>query len=337
MAIWTDVIEPETLTEYARNLTELEEGRGDSLAQFMPNNQVDDIRVTVAMNQKQQVTAAKFRAFDAETSMAQMSGGKEATFRLAPVGQQMQISESDQTRFINKSNDEVKSKIYDVTDVLVRNTVAAVELLRAQVLVSGRLTIPEVGVDDDFGRNPLHDVTAAHSWADPSVSRLNDFYTWTDVYSNTNGEAPGCIYMTKRVFRAMVSGDEFKTVLIGGANRPATVAEALALLESHGLPPIILCERKVDSKLIIPTDRLLLLPSPVGTSDHTGTQLGATFWGQTLSSTQGGFSLGNQDLPGLVAYAATLDDNSFRKNVQVDAIASPVMVNPDLSFVATVL
>jgi len=341
MAIWTDIIEPETLTEYARDHAFEVEGRGDSLGQFLPNRQVSDVRVNFKRNVRKFVDAADFRAWDAAPTQGRTQGGKEQSLRLAATAKTQPLSEYDQLRVRNSGNTEVRDNLLEVTEMLVESVVAAVELKRAEALVHGTVTL-HVGEDaapqvDDFGRNPNHNAVAPVPWTDPTASRLDYLLMLQDVYADANGEAPGCLYMSNKVFRALVRGTEFATVLMGGANRTATKEQAIDLLASYGLPSIVVCERKINGSLIIPEDRLLMLPAPVGINEPNGTQLGATFWGQTLAATEGGFSLGNLELPGLVAVANKTTDIPIRKSVTVDAIALPVLTNPDLSLVAKVL
>jgi hypothetical protein len=81
----------------------------------------------------------------------------------------------------------------------------------------------------------------------------------------------------------------------------------------------------------------MLLPAPVDTNDWQGTELGATFWGQTLTSTDPDFGLEDADQPGLVAGVYRGEKPPMIAEVISDAIAMPVLANADLSFVATVL
>ena len=66
MALWTDVIDPATLTGYARASLEEYEQRKGSLASFLPNEQVEDINVRLNVGNGGLVESAHFRAFDAE-------------------------------------------------------------------------------------------------------------------------------------------------------------------------------------------------------------------------------------------------------------------------------
>lgn len=341
MALWTDTIDPVTLTKYARKVAEFEDSADDSLAQFLPNEKIEGLWAEVPVTEEAtEVDVANYRAFDTDVNYAQTGGESMRAFRLAPLGQQLKISEQDQVTYLNANKgDKLKKAMARITDTIVRNTVARVELARAQALVEGRVTIPEVGINDDFGRKPEHNTVAAQLWDDPEAPRIEYLKNLRRIYQDTNGEDPGCIYMSELAFDQMLRGKEFVTVLNGGHERAAREDEALALLASYRLPKIVIAKRTVRlggvKRRVMPVDKLLLLPEPVDINDAEGTQLGATFWGQPLTATEGGFSLGNMELPGLVAYGRTLED--FQKNVRVDAIATPVLQNPNLSLVAKVL
>lgn len=65
MALWTDVIDPATLTGYARrSLEEIEQARG-TLARWLPNRLVADIVVRFMAGQTGLVDEASYRAYDA--------------------------------------------------------------------------------------------------------------------------------------------------------------------------------------------------------------------------------------------------------------------------------
>ena len=99
----------------------------------------------------------------------------------------------------------------------------------------------------------------------------------------------------------MAAGDEFKTSLVGGGSRPATVADVNAIVEGAGLPPIEVYTRRTASGLVLPDNELLLLPAPVDPDAWEQSQLGATFWGQTLSSQEADWDIEDSEQPGIVA------------------------------------
>ena len=64
MALWTDVIDPATLTGYARaSLADYEASRG-TLARWLPNRGVADISVRFVQGASGLIDVANFRAFD---------------------------------------------------------------------------------------------------------------------------------------------------------------------------------------------------------------------------------------------------------------------------------
>src|SRR5690625_4286052 len=175
------------------------------------------------------------------------------------------------------------------------------ERLRGTVLSTGVATIPELGSADSFGRRPEHTVTAASLWdSSTTVSRLADLQAWADRYEETNGEPPGAIVTSRRVMRVLAAGDEFKVNLIGGGSRQASQDEVNSILEGQGLPPIEVDSRRTAGGRVIPETELLMLPAPVAPDAWEETQLGASFWGQTLSAQEAGWGIEEEDQPGIV-------------------------------------
>lgn len=338
MALWTDIIDPATLTGYVRaSLADIEKRKGN-LARFLPNRTVPNIFVRFTAGSAGLVAEAKFRAFDAPPTIGSKPGGKRVALELPAIGTELIVTEYDQLRTRGASDDSILSEILNTSRAVTLAVADRIERLRGIVLRTGKATIPELATDDDFGRSGTHTVTAGALWTSAtSVSRLADLQAWSDVYEATNGEAPGTILMSRRVLRVMAAGDEFKTSLVGGGSRPATVADVNAIVEGAGLPPIEVYNRRTSAGLVLPDNELLMLPAPVDPSDWQDTQLGATFWGETLTSQEVSYQMEDDEQPGIVAGVYRGEKPPIQVEVISDAIAMPVLANANLSLKATVL
>lgn len=338
MALWTDIIDPATLTGYVReSLTDIERRRGN-LARFLPNRTVPNIVVRFVAGQAGLVEEAKFRAFDAEPAIGAKPGGKRTTLELPAIGQNIPVSEYDQLRTRNASDDAILAEILNTARQVTQAVADRMERLRGVVLRTGKATIAEIGADDDFVRANGHTVTADALWTSATtVSRLTDLQTWSDVYEATNGVPPGVILMSRRVLRVLAQGDEFQTSLVGGGSRPATAGDVNAIVAGAGLPPIEVYTRRTSAGLVLPDTELLLLPEPVDPDDWESAQLGASFWGQTLSSQEPGWGIEDTDQPGIVAGVYRNEKPPMIAEVVSDAIGMPVLANANLSLKATVL
>lgn len=337
MALWTDVIDPETLSGFARrSLSEYEAQKG-TLARWLPNHEVADAVVRFIAGGSGLVEEARYRAFDAEPEFGKQPKYKRVTVDLPPLSQQGAISERDQVRLRN-ADDEVRTRI--LTDA-TRNAVRAVadrsERQRGAVLVSGAADISQDNYSDsyDYGRDASMSVTASTLW-NASADILDDLQTWVDHYSDVNGEAPGALVTSSRVARILSQDKAFAVSLAGGGSRPGSRDDVNGILAGVGLPEITVYDRRTSSGRVIPDDRLLFLPAPV---DPTAgeSELGATFWGQTLASQEPTFEIAESEQPGIVAAAFTNDGIPPIKHTFVDSLTLPVGANMDLSFVAKVL
>ena len=338
MALWTDLIDPATLTGYVReSLSDIEQRKG-SLARYLPNRTVPNIVARFVAGQFGLVPEAKFRAYDAPPEVGGKPSGKRIVLELPAIGQELIVSEYDQLRTRNAPDDAILTEILNTARRVTQAVSDRMERLRGIVLRTGKATIPELAGDDDFGRAGGHTVTAGVLWTSATtVSRLADLQTWCDLYETTNGEAAGSIVMSRRVLRVMAAGDEFKTSLVGGGSRPATVADVNAIVEGAGLPPIEVYTRRTATGLVLPDNELLLLPAPVDADAWEESQLGATFWGQTLSSQEGDWNIEDSERPGIVAGVFRAEKPPMIAEVVSDAIGMPVLANANLSLKATVL
>lgn len=342
MALWTDIITPAELTGYARAALEDYEQNKGTLARWLPNRTVADIAVRFLKGDTGLVDVATFRAYDAEPTIGKAPSGKRMTIELPAIGQNIPVTEYNQIRLRtgNASDQQVLAGIQATTKRVAIAVSDAIEALRGVALQTGKSTVSGF-MDDDWSRTGGHTVTAGTTWATATTDALGDLTTWSDTYTNANGEAPGALLMSTRVLRLLSALNQFKTQLLNSASRPATIQDVQNTVQAAGLPPIYVYDRRVSvagsATKVLSDDRVFLLPAPVDPNDSEGTQLGATFWGQTLTSTDPDWSIQDGDQPGLVAGVYRNPKPPMIAEVISDAIAEPVLTNPDLSFVADVI
>lgn len=337
--LWTDIIDPATLTGYARESLSAYEARKGTLAQFLPNREVFDVVARFVAGQAGLVEEAKYRAYDAEPEVGKAPGGKRVTLELPALGQDIPVSEYAQLRARGSSDEAVRNAILRTTNQVVQAVSDRTERMRGTVLVTGKATIAQdnFATDDDFGRDAALTATAGTLWNAGGSDPQADVDAYLDLYSTKNGDSAGALVMSRRVMRAMGAHASFRTVIAGGGSRPATEDEVRAILSGMGAPELIIYERRTSGGRVIPDDRLLLLPAPVETDAWEDTELGATFWGQTLTSTDGDWDIEDAEQPGIVAGVYRNAKPPMIAEVISDAIALPVLGNANLSAAFKVL
>lgn len=336
--LWTDVITPAELTGYARESLSAYEVAKGTLARWLPNREVADIVARFVAGQYGLVEEAKYRAYDAEPEFGKRQPGKRLTIELPAVGQKLPVSEYFQLRTRNASDEQLRNAILKDTDTVVQAVADRTERMRGTVLVTGKATIAQdnYATVDDFGRLASHTVTAGTLWTTAAVDRLAYLQTLQDLWAADNGDQPGALLMSTRVFRALQSGSQFATQLGNGASRPASMQDIQATISGAGLPEIFIYDRRTSAGRVIPDDTLLMLPSPVDPVSGES-ELGATFWGQTLTSTDPEFGIEPSEQPGIVAGVYRNTQPPMIAEVISDAIALPVLANANLSIAAKVL
>jgi hypothetical protein len=343
--LWTDIIDPATLTGYARAALADYEARKGTLARWLPNREVADVVVRFVKGSTGLVDVAMFRAYDAEPEIGKRVGGQRLTIELPALGQVLPVSEYEQLRLRggNVSDEAALGTVQNATMIAVRAVADAIERMRGVVLSTGKATIDQTNFqsDDNFGRPAAHQLIADAPWTSDGVSRLEYLQELADVYRDTTGEDPGAILVSQRVLRALASGNEFQTQLVNGASRPATEQQVQDTVQGAGLPPIFRYDRRVSingvSTRVLPDDGLLLLPAPVDPDDWQGTDLGATFWGRTLTSTDADWAIEDSEQPGIVAGVYRNPRPPMGIELISDAIGLPVLANADRSLYAEVL
>jgi len=337
--LWTDILTPAELTGYTRAAQEDWEVNNTTLAQFLPNRFVRDVIVRFTAGQTGFVEEADFRAYDAEPTVGRTRPGKRVTIELPAIGRTIPVSEYNQIRGRDASEPVVREMMFNTAREVARAVSDRMERLRGTVLVTGKATIDTEGFksEDDFGRDAALAPTAGTLWNAGGADPIADLKTWRDLYVDKNGVEPGAIVLSRQIMSGLANHDAFKTVLVGGGSRPATEDDVRNVLAAHGLPPVYVYARRTASGLVLPNDRLLMLPAPVAPGDALGTELGGTFWGQTLTSEDPGWDIAEFDRPGIVVGAYRNPKPPMIAELVSDAIGMPVLANATLSLAAKVL
>ena len=346
MALWTDIIDPATLTGYTRAALADYETRKGSLNRWLPNRYVADTVARFVTGQSGLVDIAKWRAYDAAPEIGKSPAGKRVTLELPAIGQNIPVTEYNQLRARNSnvSDEMALGTVQKAARQVARAVSDAMELQRGVALVTGKNTIAQANfnVEDDFGRAAGNTVALAGNfrWDQSTPARVANLTTWTDAYVSATGEQPGALVMSTKAYRSLAADASLATTLVGGATRVATRQQIDDFLADAGLPPIYIYDRRVQidgtATRVVADDKVLLLPAPVDPEDEEGTDLGATFWGQTLTATSTDWGIAQEEQPGIVVGAFRGTKPPMIAEVISDAIGEPVLANADLSFAATV-
>ena len=338
MPLMTDIITPQELTGYARASLSAYEAAKGTLARWLPNREVADIAVRFVAGQYGLVDEARYRAYDAEPEFGKSPTGKRVTIELPAVSQKLPVSEYFQLRTRNASDQQLRDAILKDTENVVQAIADRTERMRGVVLSTGKATIAQdnFATVDDFGRSASHTITAGTLWNTAGADRMGMLSTWTDLFVADTGVQPGALVMSTRVFRALASGSQFATQFSNGGTRPAMASELTGVLSAAGFPDVVLYDRRTSAGKIVPDDTILILPAPVDPVMGES-ELGATFWGQTLTSVDPTYELQPSEQPGIVAGLYRNDKPPMIAEVIGDAIALPVLANANLSMAVKVL
>lgn len=328
MQLWTDLINPAELTEFAREIQE--NLPPDPLASVFPSAYVDDVVFGWNVNESLD-DVAEFRAFNAETPIGSGKPAQRKTAELAPLGKKYIFTEYEQLRRRGSASPET------VQAAAERRAVAAVQAiekritqLRGSALVTGALTINENRFVQSvpFGRKSAHTNAApAALWSATSgVDAVADLVKWAGMIDTETGGAPDFLAMTTVGFTALAKdiGDKYVTTASGIVSRDA-VNEVLA---GYGLPPVTIDNRQIAGTKVIPDTHVVLARS--------GGAAGGTVWGISADADEPNYAAGGTTAgPGIVVGAYKTEDPNT-KWIRSDAVALPILSVPDATLSAKV-
>lgn len=342
MLLTTDYVLPEELTGYVRTaLADLAVNKFQ-LAQWLPNDNVDDIVYRMLAGGTGLTEAASFRTWDAESKIGRTQPINRLIGELPPISQKIRLSEYDRIRSRKLTDEKVRDQIFNDADIVADQISARIELARADALMNGSVTLSEAGnAVVDYGRSSSCNITVGTLWSNTSSDPLSDLMSARDVYLGLNGVDPGAMLISRRVWNTLLRNQAVRNQIFPGVQQPTVVQQDMlnAMLEANGLPPVTQYQAQVlnngSAQKILADNIVLFLPPAGDPNDAQSTQLGATLWGPTSESFEPEYNL-TDDESGIVAGVYKSED-PVSLWTKAAAVSLPVLANPNLSMKITVL
>lgn len=328
MALWTEIINPAELTGFAREKAAQFDATGETLSDVFPSIQTSGLSFGWTINEKVQDVAA-FRSFDAESKIGNAAGLERKIAELTPISLKKRFGEYDQlVRSGQNSPESVQAAADRLAQEVAQGVVRRLVQARGEALVTGKIAINDDGVvaNVDFGRRTDHTVTAAAAWDGATADPIADLEAWRQAYVDHTGQEPTGLKVSPKVMAALQRNDKVRSYL--GANVPTLVGRETvnSILASYGLPAVEVVNTRVAGQPVL-NDEFAIL---------TAEGAGATVYGATVEATDPRYGLSASAIPGLVVGAYAEDDPNI-KWIRANAVALPVLGNPDLTLAARVL
>ncbi|PBC72253.1 MULTISPECIES: major capsid protein [unclassified Streptomyces] len=315
--------------------------------EVLPPRTIQGIRFK-AESMKRRVNAAKFRAYDAPTAMAQRQAERVVNEGMLPaLGQTLAVSEMDQILLdVGSGQDTARyiDLLYSDVERHVESIQTAQELAAGQLLANGTVNLPGIGLDINWNVPSANMPTAAVKWDQPSATPLADERAWIDYLVNSGAPTPKMVLTSRRARSILASNAEYRAAFYGSYSTETTPTATLApndvdtVRARYGLPPIVEYDVQVWDddvyKRVIPDTKWILVP------DVSPAEWAETQWGRTREAAQ--FTSGTnpaltrEEAPGIVV-VTHVDDNPVQIYTRGAAVGMPVLYVPDIHISATVL
>jgi hypothetical protein len=348
MAIY-DKVNPAALTAFGLTVAETKAHLNEeSLARFMPNENVEAPFVT-GLGQKDNGTGiANFRGWDVEPSIGTDSQkAKSFSLDLAPVTQKGLVSERDRMTTATGSLEErTRTLVEDSAANRVISVGNAVELRRAQAIFNGQIVFEADGFIDvvDFHRPAEASVTVDTLWSDNAADPLDDLEELVALRETLIGEKGGPVaaLMSSKIYRRIKNSKSLRASLGLPATSRVRVSELElnGLLADMGISEVVIYDHTYGAagakQRFTPEDKLVLLPATVGINDAQGSSVARTFWTRSSESMKPSYGLAPEAQFGIVVGAFENEDDA-KIWTKADAVVAPAIIHPEYFFVAKVL
>lgn len=346
MLLNADYHTPQILTGYARAAAKDLPVNQFRLRQWLPDRDIDDLTFRFNRGGDSLISAATYRAFDAESPISARAGVTRVSGELPPISRKILLTEYDRLRTRANPDAGISAAILGDTERLVKQISARLELARADAIFNGSVTIAENGVKASvtFGRSSSMSVATLTSWVNTgSADPLTDLLTWRQAYVDLNGQEPGVFLTSTRVRGLLLQNQAIRALLSNGSVTPTivTLADLTNILQAFGLPPIEVYDARYANASgtptrVTPETAGVFLPPAVNETSPDGTDLGATFFGTTAESLDSTYGLAAGSEAGIVAGSYRSED-PISLWTKAAAIALPVAATPNLAMRCTVI
>ena len=342
MTLILDLVDPQELIGYVRGFQMEQENNTFRLSAYLPNDPIDDIEYRITQGALRMPDAAKVRAWDTESPIGSRQGLTRLFGELPPMSKKIRLGEEERLRkrkLETGDGSAIVNAIYDDAAAMTLAVLSRIEMMRGEVLETGKIAINENGVvmTVDFGRKSAFTAQAATKWDQANSDPIADYQTWVQAYLDENGEMPAQGLTSQKVLNSLITNDAMRGYVGRGSYVPGriTAAEARQVFADFDLPPLVAYDSKVRvdgvQTRILSDKKITFVPQP--NSGLGGTLFGTTAEAITLQEAR---AIGGGDAPGLIATVHALDD-PVATWTKVAGIALPTFINPNLTFTAQVL
>jgi hypothetical protein len=295
---------------------------------------------------KRRVNAAKFRAYGTPTVLAKRQAERVINEgMLPPVGQTLEMDELAiilQNAARGQDEQDFVDKLYDDLDRHFESVKTAMEIANGQMLATGVVDLPGVGLDVNWQVPSANRPTAAVMWDQPTATPLSDEMAWLRYLKSIGAPRPEMVVTSERAIAVLASNLEYRAAFYNtpSGSTPSTTlspADVNAVRARWSLPPVFAYDAQVwnDDKYMRTTPEGLWAMIPPNRSEWAETQYGVT-------AEQ--YELAGEENPGIVAQQepgifVTMEkkSNPVSFSTTANAVAMPVMYTPDIHIAATVL
>lgn len=355
-----DLLEPKQAVQIARRaLADFELNSDQSLAAYLPSQEVDDVEYEIGvLEQDDAIVAADWRTYGGSTTSETWGGGKAGRGELIGVARNYVVDEKQQLAQRKDSKNQIKRQSAELITRGAKAIAKQINFQRANAIANARVDIQGPGGMREtvtFGRRAEFDTTAPKLFTDQSTGTDPIAYLGVlcDMYEDENEFRPAEILISREAKLALLNHPNVAKLLgtLGERSR-LTPGELDNVLSLYELPPLRTMSKaktrlndysnpdnpQYVDKYNLPQDSVILTAGQGDPTDPLSSLFGRTFWGRTVSADLPEFGLtgGGTGAPGIVA-AVYEEGWPYKREVIVDALTLPVVFNPNYTLKAKVI
>lgn len=129
----------------------------------------------------------------------------------------------------------INNQIFNDTDNLIKAANISAELMRMEMLKTGKITTQNNGVklDVDYGMKDTHIVTGDKLWSEDSSNPADDLQRGMDVINDDSGLTPTRVLMNSVTYRALQGNNSIKQTILNPAISSNAVNLSNQMLNSY--------------------------------------------------------------------------------------------------------
>lgn len=241
---------------------------------LFPSRKIPDIEFDMILGKGNLPVTASIHAFDTETQLASRDAIEKGAAALALIKRKIKITEKELIKINNPRTDaelqHTLTQLYNDAEKMRKSVEVKTEIMRMEVLTSGKLKIEENGVKVTLDYKMPAGNQKSYNWSTATTAKpLDDLDTICTAVEDESGVRPTRALTSRKILKKICACDSVRKAIHGvNSDKVVTTSQLNELLVQCDLPQFVTYDEKYrvegakgyTAKRYFPENKIALFP-----------------------------------------------------------------------------